>query len=208
MKGEIVMFVLSVHSKKLRVAAIGIAVLICLGGILFSVLHGRSSGSAKRSLAGAEPEERIRFIESYGWTVAEEPLEVTEILIPEEFDEVYRNYNEIQLEEGFDLTSCCGMRVKRWTYSVTNYPGYTDSKLVRINLLVCDGVIVGGDVCSVELGGFMHGFTNPCEPETTEAETTAPVTSTENAVTLPAQSETAKPAESTRAVTNTVPSAR
>ena len=29
------------------------------------------------------------------------------------------------------------------------------------NLLVLDGRVIGGDICSVELNGFIHGFVNP-----------------------------------------------
>lgn len=49
-------------------------------------------------------------------------------------------------------------RVKRWTYRVTNYPGYEDKSCIQATLLVYDGQVIGGDVCSVELEGFMHGF--------------------------------------------------
>ena len=33
--------------------------------------------------------------------------------------------------------------------------------LIRGNILVYDGIVVGGDICSVELGGFMHTFSMP-----------------------------------------------
>ena len=81
-----------------------------------------------------------------------------EIIIPAEFDDVYEKYNAIQKEQGFDLTAYCSKRVKKWTYKVTNYPNYEGSDCIRATLLVFDGKVIGGDVCSVELDGFMHGF--------------------------------------------------
>ena len=40
-----------------------------------------------------------------------------------------------------------------------NYPGYENKDgVVRANLLVYEGRVIGGDVCSVELDGFMQGF--------------------------------------------------
>ena len=52
-----------------------------------------------------------------------------------------------------------GMKVKRWTYIVRNYPDtLPEDDYIRINILVSDGVVIGGDVCSVKLDGFMHGF--------------------------------------------------
>ena len=33
-----------------------------------------------------------------------------------------------------------------------------NKEYIKINVLVCDGKVIGGDVCSVKLDGFMHGF--------------------------------------------------
>ena len=82
-----------------------------------------------------------------------------EIVIPEEFDDVYLRYNELQKKQGLDLSKYRSKRVKRWTYIIKNYPGYSETDdCVRINLLVFDGCVIGGDVSSVELDGFMHTF--------------------------------------------------
>ena len=52
-----------------------------------------------------------------------------------------------------------------------NYPGYENKDgVIRANILVYDGRVIGGDVCSVELDGFMHGFEKPTQ--------SAPVTQT------------------------------
>ncbi|NLA76242.1 MAG: DUF4830 domain-containing protein [Clostridiales bacterium] len=156
------MFVLSVKSSKIKVWAISIAAIACACGVAFFAVNHRADAAAKNgslTVKGATAEERAAFLAQYGWTVNAEPIEVAEIIIPAEFDEVYNEYNKIQLTQQFDLTKYCGKRVKRWTYEITNYPGYTAaSGCIRANLLVYDGQIIGGDVCSVELDGFMHGF--------------------------------------------------
>lgn len=100
----------------------------------------------------------VDFIKGFGWIVDSEPDEIREIIIPTDFNDVYNNYNEIQLEQGYDLSQIKGERVKRWTYTVTNYPGYKNNDCIKINVLVHNGIVVGGDVCSIELDGFMHGF--------------------------------------------------
>ncbi len=102
--------------------------------------------------------ERMSFISQFGWKVTEEPVEIKEVIIPEEFDDTYIAYNEIQKSQGFDLTEFAGKRAKRWTYVVKNYEGYESSECIHINLLVYDNKVIGGDVCSVELDGFMHSF--------------------------------------------------
>jgi hypothetical protein len=67
--------------------------------------------------------------------------------------------------------------VKRWTYELKNYPGYESKPgVVQANLLIDHGVVIGGDVCSLELGGFLHGFDFP--------EHLAPVTTTAPAPTV------------------------
>ena len=105
--------------------------------------------------AGTE-EQRRSFVSQFGWEIDSEPVEVREVVIPSQFSEVYESYNQIQLEQGFDLSNYKGERAKRWTYRVTNYPGTTD--VVYINILVQNGKVIGGDVCSTALNGFMHGF--------------------------------------------------
>ncbi len=44
----------------------------------------------------------------------------------------------------------------RYTYEITNYEGYEGT--VYVNLLVYRNKIVGGDVCSADASGFIHGF--------------------------------------------------
>ncbi|MBR2414594.1 MAG: DUF4830 domain-containing protein [Clostridia bacterium] len=108
---------------------------------------------------GATQEERLQYLAQFGWTVQEEPVSVQEIFIPAQFGDVYNKYNAIQLAQGFDLLPYAGRSVKKWVYAVTNYPGYAQSEAyVQATLLVCQGIIIGGDICSVELNGFMHGF--------------------------------------------------
>jgi hypothetical protein len=163
------MFVLSLSASKIRKLLIPIAVVLC---VFFAVctFMGRDNGGdsldvgASGSLRGASARERLGFIASYGWEVDEEPAEVREIAVPAEFDDVYQRYNELQLSQGFDLSDYAGRSVKRWTYIIKNYPGNNDEiGSIRINLLVCDGIIIGGDVCSVKLDGFMHGFSKNSE---------------------------------------------
>ena len=183
------MFVLSMHSKKIKAAVVIAAAAVCVGTTLILVLsHGAESTGGKfpSIIKGDSAEERIAFLDSCGLAVDEEPVQVTEIIVPAEFDETYTAYNDIQLGQGFDLSDYCGKRVKRWTYMVTNYPGYgADADCIQTNLLVYDGLIIGGDVCSVELGGFMHGFTYGQSANETAVSTTRSVTTTMPTTTAP-----------------------
>lgn len=154
------MFVLSVNSKTAKVLALA-AVGIIAGVILAKVSTFSANVSNVNGivLKASNAEERVAFLSQFGWEVTEDPIEVAEVIIPEQFDDTYKAYNEIQKKQGFDLEKYKGVRVKRWTYEIKNYPGYAeDSGCIRANILVSDGVVIGGDICSVELDGFMHGF--------------------------------------------------
>ncbi len=96
---------------------------------------------------------------SYGWEISESPIESVNVVIPKEFDDVYKNYNELQKEIGFDLEKYKGKSAVRYTYIVENYPQKEYN--VRANVLVVDGKAVGGDICTVEFDGFMHSLKMP-----------------------------------------------
>lgn len=101
---------------------------------------------------------RVAFLESFGWEVKEAPAEIAEITLPETFSEVMERYNRLQLEQGFDLTPYRGKAVTRWCYEILNYPDVVEGERVVANLLVYQNRIIGGDVCSATMNGFMHGF--------------------------------------------------
>lgn len=110
----------------------------------------------KYSLTAGSAEERIAFLGQFGWVVEEEPVAVEEVAIPAAFNDVYQNYNALQQEQGLDLTPYAGKTCKRWVYQVLNYP--RDGERILATLLVYDGRIIGGDISSSSLDGFMAGF--------------------------------------------------
>lgn len=162
------MFIFSVKSMKLKLIAL-IAIILTASVIFFIVSNSDSPASATGTInySAINTAERLAFLSQFGWEVTEEPVEVVEVIIPPEFDDVYNEYNEIQKEQDLDLKLYCGKRVKRWTYEIKNYKDYeADCGCIRANLLVYEGRVIGGDVCSIELDGFMHGFQYPKELET------------------------------------------
>lgn len=106
-------------------------------------------------------EDRVSLLEGYGWAVDKEPLEFMEVKIPEEFDGVYNEYNEIQKRQGMDLTKYSGKRVMRYTYKVNNHPSNEEG--VVANIIIYKNKLIAGDVCSPKLGGFMHGLSETSE---------------------------------------------
>ena len=100
-------------------------------------------------------DDRLDIAKKLGWEVEAEPIEIEEIIIPEEFDEVYEKYNDLQKEMGLDLSKYKGKKCKRYCYRVTNFDGEED---VHMNLLIYKDKIIGGDVSSTNLDGFMKSL--------------------------------------------------
>lgn len=100
--------------------------------------------------------ERRDFLQSYGWEIADDCEEKT-LVIPEKWNNVYNDYNEVQINQGFDLSDYKGRTVTLYTYTVTNYENLSEG--VVADLLVCDGTLIGGDICNTSASdGFLVGF--------------------------------------------------
>ena len=55
-----------------------------------------------------------------------------------------------------DLSKYKKKNVMRYTYEVTNYEGANGT--VYANILVYRNRVIGGDICSADMKGFIHGF--------------------------------------------------
>lgn len=168
------MFVYTVKSSKLKWVLLAALVLLAAGAFWYFAHSSRPAANDDAiSLKAGSAEERLAFISQFGWDVEEDPAAVEEVRIPEQFDEVYERYNEVQKAQDLDLSLYTGKRVKKWTYTVRNYPGYENREgVVELNLLILDGCVIGGDVCSTEQSGFLHGFERPA-PAAPTTETTS-----------------------------------
>ncbi|MVB10979.1 hypothetical protein CAFE_16810 [Caprobacter fermentans] len=154
------MFVISVKTGKRKTIAVLAAVLLVVTAAIVAVKLNNSAPEAdnsgkKYSLAASTNEERIAFFKQFGWEVKPQSVSDGEVTIPQTFDDVYTKYNNIQQEQGLDLTPYAGKTCKQWVYEITNFP---EQEIMRGTLLVYDGKVVGGDLCTPALDGFMTGF--------------------------------------------------
>lgn len=150
------MFVRTVHLKKQLLSAAGA---ICLALLATAAALFSPKAALPASAPLSDNAGRLQFLAGYGWEAQEEPTEILQVIIPAEFDATYQSYNDIQTAQGLDLTPYRGMTVRRYTYRVVNYPGVSDEVLAHL-FLYRDRVIAG-DICSVALNGFLHGFSYP-----------------------------------------------
>ena len=100
--------------------------------------------------------DAANFLTQFGWTVDGGNAKSAKVTIPAEFDKVFAAYNEIQRAQGLDLSKYKKKELTRYTFEVTNYPDYDG--VVYANVLVYRNKVVGGDICSADVTGFVHGF--------------------------------------------------
>ena len=104
----------------------------------------------------SDSEGREKYLAELGWEV--DPSSETEksILLPKEFDGVLSDYNELQKLQGFDLWDYRGLECRQFEYVVTNYSGCDDT--VYVTLFVRGSRVIGGDIHTARIDGFMHGI--------------------------------------------------
>lgn len=146
--------------RKLTLGVAAAALLCCCAIALNFGRAVTASASDLPSPKGVRSnQDRIDYLSAYGWEVSGEPIATQELLIPQELDDSFAEYLALQNGQGFELQKYAGKRVKRYTYEVLNYP--TGEAGVQANLLVCKNTVVGGEVLSPRLDGFLHGLAMP-----------------------------------------------
>ena len=142
-------------SPKTRTRALVLAGTLLL---LFLILLGHALGG--RAALSAEkansPEARVQFLADCGWAADPASEQEQVIHIPETFPAVYEDYNALQLQQGWDLHDYAGRDCVLFTYDITNWPD--ESQTVLANLYIYKGRIIGGDIHSTNLDGFMIGI--------------------------------------------------
>ena len=156
------MFICTVRAQTVRFAGV-----LCLAlAILFGVAVIADAGAAI-----VPPEEtvetvsfsrvktdvdRLKLLTDLGWNTTGEVVEEESFTLPETFDRVLLGYNEIQKDQGLDLTRYRKKKVTRYTYESTNYPDYEGR--VYANLIVWRGRVIAGDISSADPMGFVRGL--------------------------------------------------
>ena len=162
------MFIYSLRASTLKLLGIISVTLVALVAIIVFVpvyADGMGSVGTSATVEGSKEynydkvksaADAVNFLAQFGWTVDGGKPESANVTIPAEFDKVFAAYNEIQKAQGLDLSKYKKKELTRYTFEVTNYQGYEGRVLA--NVLVYRGKVVGGDICSADVSGFVHGF--------------------------------------------------
>ena len=176
------MFIYSFKASSIKffgIICVALAALIALVAFVPAYAGGNLGGSEGGGVAVGAPEaesdvtvsyryDKVKsadnaagFLGQFGWIVDAGSAEAQEVTIPAEFDKVFAGYNELQKAQGLDLSKYKKKTVTRYTFTVTNYDGYDGT--VYANVLVYRNRVIGGDICSADVSGFIHGFERPAE---------------------------------------------
>lgn len=121
-----------------------------------------SGGSISQKLK--TPQARTQYIRSFGWDIPDAPMVELEVQIPKEFDAAYTQYNQVQKQQGLDLSNYQGKRAKLYTWQLNQYP--TGEEGVTISLLLYRDKVIAADVSAAQADGFVHGITQqPQQPQ-------------------------------------------
>lgn len=151
------MFIWTAKINKKKVV-LALAAVLCATAAVVTLMGGRgAAASAAVSPKRVKTEEdRVAYLQAWGWQVSPQAVLVEELELPHEFGPEYDQYLELQTGQGFDLGKYAGKRIRRYTYEVLNYP--TGETGVIAHLLVCKNTVIGGEVMG---GSFLHGLAVP-----------------------------------------------
>lgn len=156
------MVIVSAKISKRKVL-LGLLAAVCLILVL-TLLPGKNEAPEQLptedgvSLRGGTNDERLAFLQSYGWQVEPTPTQTQDVRIPQEFNDVFTKYNDLQKEQGFDLSRYAGKTAKRYVYAVANHPDGEPEHFATV--LVHKNMIIGGDVTGAA-GKGLHSFEMP-----------------------------------------------
>ena len=156
------MLVMTAKVDKKKIAMIAGAVVLAI--IALALLFGGNDSaptSAPSTVSGND--DRIQFLESFGWEVSSSPVETSQVRIPAEENAVFARYNALQKSQGYDLSPYAGKTVMRYVYKIKNYPGATEP--VYATILISSNQVIGGDVTDTAATGTIRSFKMPTDAQ-------------------------------------------
>ena len=147
-----------IHITRRRMALMSLALGLVSGSAL--LLAGCFGGDKETEfITAATNEERVAYLEALGWQVEPQPIETLDLQLPEKLEGEWDAYAKLQKGQGLPFSEFAGQAVKRYTYTVSNYPEIPQG--VQANLYLWGDQIIGGDVIFTGQGGFQTDLAFP-----------------------------------------------
>ena len=115
--------------------------------VLAFILAGQFLSVGANQIDLSTNEKRVQYINTLGINLQSDDFTQKQVVIPQTFNKVYDNYNNLQLKSGFNLKNYSGKQVTIFTYNI-------DSQTV-VNLITFNNKLIGGDVASLKIDGEM-----------------------------------------------------
>ena len=131
------LFIMTTKLTKTKAVAGVLAGGVLLCAVIFTAGHAfeKNTGGPPSPASVSDNAQRVAYLAGWGWEVEPSAVETLDLTFPETLDEAYLSYNELQMENGMDLTPYCGQQAKRYTYRVSNYPDYEGTVLAITPIL-------------------------------------------------------------------------
>ena len=138
--------------RRLTAAFTGVLLTVIL---LCTAVLRAAQPARPRTANGLDPAARILYLKNLGYEVDEiEAEENKNIEIPQSFNDVYTEYNNLQKRAGFNLADYKGCAAVLYTYKLKNM----QRNDVYAHLIVLKDEIIGGDITALSV---QDGFELP-----------------------------------------------
>lgn len=137
------------ETRRKKARLLLLAAIVLLAGLYLTVrlLNGTGKNAATT-------QDRLAFLASLGWEADPASEEAQQVTVPDCSEGAMASYNELLKRGGYDLSAFQGQTVSLYCYRLLNYPETEDT--VYLALYVSDGRVIGGDIHTAALDGFMH----------------------------------------------------
>ena len=144
------MFYLTFNKKRTLI------ILLAVNIVLFSFIALITANAFTQRLDSFRA--RKQYLEDLGYTIDNNfTEEIRTIVLPTSFSKVYTNYNELQKKNGFNLEKYKGFSATQYTLKVFDKSKRDD---LYAHILLHNGRLIGGDIATTAIDGFMKGLKN------------------------------------------------
>lgn len=119
--------------------------------IIGLIILGQLVTAKSSKINGSTNALRMQYIKSLKLEPDDSDVTSKDIIIPEAFSKVYKEYNSLQKKAGFDLSRYKGENATVYTYNLSG----SDK---QVHLIVSDGEIIGGDIADINFNGKMESL--------------------------------------------------
>ena len=153
------MWIFSAKLTKAKAVAIVLLGGAVLCGLIFAAHQLQRSALPPDGQNVSDNAARTAYLAAWGWEVDPAATETLDLVLPAGEDASFESFNELQKEIGMDLAPYRGQRLRRYTYTVRNYPGRPEG--VQADLYLCGDTVVAGVILSTGEDAFMSSLRYP-----------------------------------------------